>query len=169
MQVKVKRVRASAKLPVYKTDGSAGFDLFAAEEVIVEPGDTKKIPLGLAFEIPKGYVLYIVPRSGISLRTKLRQPNSVGVIDSDYRGEVQMLFENTSNEFSSGSKWEPFSVKEELIVDRGRIYPYQTYLIRKGEAICQGIIQKVEHASFIESDELSETTRGTGGFGSTGV
>ncbi|MEV2675606.1 deoxyuridine 5'-triphosphate nucleotidohydrolase, partial [Paenibacillus larvae] len=95
MEVKIKKLHPDAVIPEYATAGAAGFDLVALEDVIIEPGDVKTIRTGLAFEIPVGYELQIRPRSGVSLKTKLRQPNSVGTIDSDYRGEVQLMFENT--------------------------------------------------------------------------
>ncbi|MDY7224642.1 dUTP diphosphatase [Halalkalibacterium halodurans] len=169
MEIKVKKIRESAILPIYKTDGAAGFDLFAAEDVFIEPGETKRVPLGLAFEIPTGYVMYIMPRSGISFKSKLRQPNSVGVIDSDYRGEVQMMFENNENDNGKIPFGKCAIDLQGQAVVTGNYYPTGTYVVRKGEAICQGIIQKVEHALFVESDKLSKTKRGTGGFGSTGV
>ena len=103
---------------------------------------SNKIPLGLAFEIPPGYAMFIVPRSSTGLKTTLRQFNSIGVIDSDYRGEVSALYDR-------------FGIKDEYI--------------KKGDRIAQGFILPVAQVDFIEVDELSETERGTGGFGSTGV
>lgn len=171
--VKVKRLHPDAVVPQYQTEGAAGFDLHAVEDVVIEPGETKLIRLGLAFEIPPGYVMFIMPRSGVSLRTKLRQPNSVGVIDSDYRGEVKMMFDNINQDHD---------VEEDVLLDVGGSlvnacdyfgawdnFDKGSYLIRKGDRIAQGVIQAVPRAQFEVVDELSETERGTGGFGSTGV
>lgn len=151
MEVKIKKLHPDAVIPEYATAGAAGFDLVALEDVIIEPGDVKTIRTGLAFELPVGYELQIRPRSGVSLKTKLRQPNSVGTIDSDYRGEVQLMFENTLTKLAH------LNVK------------LASYLIQKGDRLAQGIIAPVERAKFTVVDELSDTTRGAGGFGHTGV
>ncbi|AHD06474.1 dUTP diphosphatase [Paenibacillus larvae] len=151
MEIKIKKIHPDAVIPEYATAGAAGFDLVALEDVIIEPGDVKTIRTGLAFEIPVGYELQIRPRSGVSLKTKLRQPNSVGTIDSDYRGEVQLMFENTLTKLAH------LNVK------------LASYLIQKGDRLAQGIIAPVERAKFTVVDELSGTERGAGGFGHTGV
>lgn len=185
--VKIKRLHPDAVIPQYATAGAAGFDLVAVEDVIIAPGETVKVRTGLAFEIPEGYVMYVCMRSGIALRTKLRQSNGIGVIDSDYRGEVAMVFDNTTertiyHELSEPNEWGEVGVitreahdrkllfvdgSEELRLDEA--YPRGTYLIRKGDRVCQGIIAKVPRAAFVEVAELGETERGSGGFGSTGV
>ncbi|QDX91092.1 deoxyuridine 5'-triphosphate nucleotidohydrolase (plasmid) [Brevibacillus laterosporus] len=170
MQVKIKKLHPDAVIPTYATIGSAGFDLVAVEETIIEPGETMKIPLGLAFEIPEGYELQIRPRSGVSLRTKLRQSNSIGTIDSDYRGEVCGMFDNI-NEYSDSATCYCFNIAgDEIYVPNGRGFlPSGSYIIRKGDRVAQGVIAPVIQASFVESEKLSDTQRGTGGFGSTGV
>ncbi|PPA87921.1 deoxyuridine 5'-triphosphate nucleotidohydrolase [Brevibacillus laterosporus] len=186
--VKIKRLHPDAVIPQYATTGSAGFDLVAVEDVDISPGETKKVPLGLAFEIPEGFMMLVCMRSGIAYNTELRQSNGIGIIDSDYRGEVAMMFDNIW-------KREPFFAYDEegrAIVTDYRIedecpsteylrtisgeqvrqwcdYPAGTYLIRKGDRVAQGLILPVMQAQFIVADELSETERGTGGFGSTGV
>ncbi|WP_064017125.1 dUTP diphosphatase [Brevibacillus sp. SKDU10] len=186
--VKIKRLHPDAVIPQYATTGSAGFDLVAVEDVVISPGETQKVPLGLAFEIPEGFVMLVCMRSGIALNTKLRQPNGIGIIDSDYRGEVAMMFDNIW-------KHEPFFAYDEegraIVTDyriedecpsteylrtisgeqvrQWRDYPAGTYLIRKGDRVAQGLILPVMQAQFIVADELSETDRGAGGFGSTGV
>ncbi|OAJ75189.1 deoxyuridine 5'-triphosphate nucleotidohydrolase [Brevibacillus sp. SKDU10] len=188
MPVKIKRLHPDAVIPQYATTGSAGFDLVAVEDVVISPGETQKVPLGLAFEIPEGFVMLVCMRSGIALNTKLRQPNGIGIIDSDYRGEVAMMFDNIW-------KHEPFFAYDEegraIVTDyriedecpsteylrtisgeqvrQWRDYPAGTYLIRKGDRVAQGLILPVMQAQFIVADELSETDRGAGGFGSTGV
>lgn len=146
MNVRVKRLNENAKLPTYATDGSACFDLYACEDVTLPVLSTKKVPLGLAFEVPKGHVMLLFPRSSTGLNTPLRMSNSVGVIDSDYRGEVCCLYDNEGVNSS-----------------------YIDHRIRKGDRIAQGMIIPVEQVSFLEVDGLSETERGNGGFGSTGV
>ncbi|MEV2341409.1 dUTP diphosphatase [Paenibacillus larvae] len=151
MEIKIKKLHPEAVIPQYATAGAAGFDLVALEDVLIEPGDVKTIRTGLAFEIPVGYELQIRPRSGVSLKTKLRQPNSVGTIDSDYRGEVQLIFENTLTKLAH------LNVK------------LASYLIQKGDRLAQGIIAPVVRAEFTVVEELSETKRGAGGFGHTGV
>lgn len=151
MIIKVKKLHPDAVIPQYMTVGAAGFDLYAVEDCIISPGEHAKIPLGLSFEVPEGFVLYICMRSGIALKTSLRQSNGIGVIDSDYRGEVSMMFDNIS------------------IVNNDVEYYARREIIKKGDRICQGIIAPVVQAIFTESEELSATDRGTGGFGSTGA
>ncbi|WP_438770112.1 dUTP diphosphatase [Brevibacillus sp. JB24b] len=168
MQVKIKKLHPDAVIPTYATPGSAGFDLVAVEETIIEPGETVKIPLGLVFEIPRGYVFLLCMRSGIAIHTALRLPNGVGVIDSDYRGEVSMIFENSfpENDIATSTPFRIDGSPEDIRLEQ---YDFGTYIIRKGDRVAQGIITPVIQASFVEVDELSDTKRGTGGFGSTGV
>jgi dUTP pyrophosphatase len=139
--VKVKRLHPDAKLPQYAHDGDAGADLFANESVTIEPGETVVISTGLAVEIPPGFEWQIRPRSGLTVRTKLRV--QLGTIDSTYRGEVGIIVDNTA-------QW-----------DRRHI--------RKGDKVAQGVIAPVIHGVFTEVDELDETSRGSRGFGSTGI
>lgn len=178
LPIKIKRLHPDAVIPQYATEGSAGFDLVAVEDVIIKPGETKKVPLGLAFEIPEGYVMYVCMRSGIALKTKLRQPNGIGVIDSDYRGEVAMMFDNIATEKLSVENDILFvDITDKLLVIGGeedvqhphQYFPKGTYLIRKGDRIAQGVIAEVPQAIFEVVDDLGETERGAGGFGSTGV
>lgn len=175
LPVKIKRLHPDVVIPRYATEGAAGFDLVAVEDVIIAPGETKKVPLGLSFEIPEGYVMYVCMRSGIALKTKLRQPNGIGVIDSDYRGEVAMMFDNISQESLS----RPVELRNvhnnyltgiDNVTERTLLrYPHGTYIIRKGDRVAQGVIAEAPQAIFVEVDELGETERGDGGFGSTGV
>ncbi|WPS90088.1 deoxyuridine 5'-triphosphate nucleotidohydrolase [Brevibacillus halotolerans] len=168
--VKIKRLHPDAVIPQYATTGSAGFDLVAIEDVVISPAETKKVPLGLAFEIPEGFVMLLCMRSGIALKTKLRQPNGIGIIDSDYRGEVAMMFDNTNENYDSATCL-CFSIAgDEIHVPNGYGFlPEGSYIIRKGDRVAQGLILPVMQAQFIVADELSETERGAGGFGSTGV
>lgn len=142
MELSFKKLTETAKEPVYSTPGSAGADMFASEDVTITPQETKRIPTGIAMEIPKGHVGLMFPRSGLSLRTSLRQPHSVGVIDSDYRGEVSGMFTNTGSE---------------------------KVTIEQGCKFAQMVIVPIVKVKWTQVDELSETERGAGGFGSTGI
>ncbi len=166
IDVKIRLLSAAARIPTYATDGAAAFDLYAAEDVIIAPGETKKVPLGFAVEVPPGYVMYVMMRSGIALKTKLRQPNGIGVIDSDYRGEVAMMFENNSRDTWSNAARRLDNRYE--IESMSKCAP-GSYLIRTGDRVAQAVIVPVPRVSFEMVTELSETARGGGGFGSTGV
>lgn len=138
MKIKVKRLHESAVLPAYATDGSGAFDLTATTK------QGQVYGTGLAFEIPKGHALFIYSRSGMGFKDDIRLSNCVGVIDSDYRGEV----------------------KVKLAYDGA---PYnQAYWPSVGDRIAQGVIIKVPAVEFMEVDELTDTARGQGGFGSSG-
>ncbi|EJR51716.1 dUTP diphosphatase [Bacillus cereus VD115] len=145
LRAKIKRVK-DVELPKYAKPGDSGFDLVAAEDTIIWPGETKVVPTGLAFEIPPGYELQVRPRSGMTRNTKLRVV--LGTVDSGYRGEVGVLVDNTERNLGTNMK---------------------AHIIEKGTRIAQGVIGPVETAHFVEVDKLSESDRGTGGFGSTGV
>ncbi len=143
MKVPVKKLSPLAKIPVYGSEDAAGADLFAAIEkaVTVRPGETAVIPTGLAFEIPRGYGGFIYARSGLGIREGLAPANKVGVIDADYRGEVRVALLNHSAE-------------------ERRVEP--------GQRVAQMVIAPFLRADFAETDGLSGTFRGEGGFGSTG-
>lgn len=143
--VKIKLLNENTKVPTYGSDGAACFDLYASESVVVPAFMQKKIPTGLAFEIPKGYAMLVFPRSSIGSKTPLRMANSVGIIDSDYRGEVFCLYDND-----------------------GSNNIYLDYEVHEGDRIAQAMILPVEQIQFSVVDKLSETARGEGGFGSTG-
>ena len=146
--VSVQKLRVDAKLPVYATEGSAGADLFAcfdlAEECrrIIHPGEWQVIPTGLAFEVPAGFEIQIRPRSGVALKWGVTVLNTPGTIDSDYRGEVGVI-----------------------LINHGRRH----YNVNNGERIAQMVLAPVFQASFKEIQQVSATSRGAGGFGSTGV
>lgn len=142
MKLKIKRLTKTAKLPTYGTDGAAGMDVYADEDKFLYPGETVLLHTGIAMEIPQGYVGLLVPRSGLSLSTNLRQPNCVGVIDCDYRGEVRGMFENTGDDV----------VK-----------------IEKGMRFAQMLVVPYMHCEIEDALDIGETDRGEGGFGSTGV
>jgi len=141
--VRIKKLRDNAIIPTYGSEFAAGADLYAAidEAVTIEPGETKLIPTGLAFEIPEGFAGFVHARSGLATKRGLAPANKVGVIDSDYRGEVMTALHNHGKEAQT---------------------------VEPGERIAQMVIAPYITAKFILSDELDDTARGEGGFGSTG-
>lgn len=143
MHVKVKKLTKTAKLPTRGSVFSAGFDLYADNnvDITIHPHETKKIGTGLALEIPDGYYGAIFARSGLATKEGLRPANCVGICDSDYRGEYIVAIHNDSKE------------------DR---------IIEPKERIAQLIVMQYPHITFEEVDKLSETVRDTNGFGSTG-
>lgn len=184
LPVKIKRLSEDAVIPQYAREGDAGFDLVAVEDVIIEPGETALVPTGLAFELPQGYEMQVRPRSGLTLKTKLRV--QLGTIDSGYRGEVGVIVDNIASrgnfpyasavinyELIDGTTKEvPKHTREDKwhgdYVEYDKV-PRKTYIIRKGDRIAQAVIKPVEQATFIEVDTLSETDRGDSGFGSSGT
>ncbi len=168
LRVKIKRLNKGVKLPEYAKSGDAGFDLVAAEDTIINPGETKVIPTGLAFEIPPGYEMQVRPRSGMSRKTKLRVV--LGTVDSGYRGEVGVIADNASIiEYASQPRLAAGVSVEDNDFNITKATKYEVIKIKKGDRIAQGVIAPVETAHFVEVGELSESERGTGGFGSTGV
>jgi len=148
IKIKIKKLHEDAIVPKYKTKGSAGFDLYALEDVSIDSQETQLIKTGLSFEIPEGFVLDIRPRSGMSLKTTFRIANSPGTIDSDYRGEVCVIGQNT------------------FVADGA--YHRGPLEINKGDRIAQGVLICINKAEFEIVEELSDTERGERGFGSTG-
>lgn len=136
--------KSSHALPSYETLASAGMDLRAniSSPIVLEPMQRALIPTGLFMELPIGYEAQVRPRSGLALKKGITCLNTPGTIDADYRGEIGVILANLSNE--------PFTVEN-------------------GERIAQMVIAKHERAEWVEVETLSETERGTGGFGSTGV
>lgn len=144
MKMNFKKLNPDAKVPTYGSPFSAGADLYAltnGEAVTFQPNETKIIHTGIAMEIPEGYAGLIYARSGIANKCGLAPSNKVGVVDSDYRGEIMVSLHNHSNE-----------VQE----------------IADGERIAQMVIAPFLNVEYNEVDELSDTERGIGGFGSTG-
>jgi len=139
MKIKIKKIHPDAKIPQYANPGDAGMDLFTVEPFELEPMERKSVPLGLAIEIPEGYVGLIWDKSGLSHKYGIK--NFGGVIDSGYRGEIHAGIMNLSDKFFS---------------------------FEKGHKIAQLLIQKIENVEFEESDNLTETNRGQNGFGSSG-
>ncbi|MCY8191463.1 deoxyuridine 5'-triphosphate nucleotidohydrolase [Bacillus spizizenii] len=184
MNVNIKRLSPDAQIPAYAHATDAGFDLVAAADVIIEPGGTACVPTGLAFEIPEGFEMQIRPRSGITLKTKLRV--QLGTVDAGYRGEVGLIVDNTAQkdhfiEYDVNDYGESYVIKRYArdrilheVSGKGEIYAdsaylRHTYIIRKGDRIAQALIKPVEQAVFTEVDALGDSDRGAGGFGSSGV
>lgn len=130
------------ELPCYETRYSAGVDLKAAEQVLIRPGNYALVSTGLSIELPKGYEAQVRPRSGLALKRGLTVLNSPGTIDADYRGEIKVILVNLGSEPCE-------------------IFP--------GDRIAQMIVSPVVQLQWEETDFLQETSRGTGGFGSTGI
>jgi dUTP pyrophosphatase len=178
--VKIKKLHPDAVIPQYAHKGDSGFDLVAVEDVLIWMGETVLVPTGLAFEVPRGYEMQIRPRSGISLKTGLRIPNAPATIDSGFRGEVKVIFENTNNNLDSFVNYTKGLINGGYLVmdvlgetEVGEDFfdnsPCVPYLIRKGDRIAQGVIQPVFQAEFNEVGELSDTERGESGFGDSGL
>ena len=141
LKLKVKRLDHGLPLPSRATPGSSGYDVFSRIDTVLEPGEFKGIPTGIALEIPEGYEVQVRPRSGLALKHGIGILNSPGTIDSDYRGEVVVILFNFSRK--------PFEIK-------------------RGDRIAQIVPLKIPACEIVETDELSSTDRGEGGFGSTG-
>jgi len=159
MQLRFKKLHDSATIPEYQTSGSAGFDLHAVIDPVIEksynihseenwptieiyPGKQFVVKTQLSCAIPEGYEMQIRPRSGMAFKHKITVTNSPGTIDSDYRGEIMIMLYNLGDA--------PFEIKN-------------------GDRIAQGVISKVPQPEIVEVEELDETDRGVGGFGSTGA
>lgn len=142
--VRIQRVRSNAALPTYGSAQAAGADLYACldETVTIAPGETALIPTGIAMELPAGLVGLVYARSGMATKRGLAPANKVGVIDSDYRGEILVALYN-----------------------HGTVH--QT--VQPGERVAQLVIAPYVTARFEETESLSDTARGAGGFGSTGA
>jgi dUTP pyrophosphatase len=143
IEIELKRLPHGEGLPApaYATSGAAGLDIVAAEDLTLMPGQRHAVPTGFAIAIPHGYEVQVRPRSGLALKHGVTCLNTPGTIDEDYRGEVKVILANLGSE---------------------------SFEVRRGERIAQLIPAPVQKASFREVAELSETSRGAGGFGSTG-
>jgi len=139
----VKRLDPTLPLPRYAHDGDAGLDLYAAHDAHLGPGERALIPTGIMVAIPEGHAGFVQPRSGLAIKQGLSLVNTPGLIDAHYRGEIKVIAINLDTR---------------VPID-----------IRRGDKIAQLVIQPVSRAYPIEVDELDDTTRGEGGFGSTGV
>lgn len=144
ISVNIQKLHPNVKVPFYATEGSAGCDVCAflpTDEMTFCSGETRIVPTGIKVSIPKGYEMQVRPRSGMSAKTKFRIANSPGTVDSDYRGEVGIIIENIGKDAA---------------------------IIKNGERIAQLVFAPIYQAAFFVVDNLDETVRGEGGFGSTG-
>lgn len=139
----IKRLDPTVELPSYAYSGDAGLDLRANEDVTLRPLERRLVSTGLAIAIPEGYAGFVQPRSGLALREGLSMANTPGLIDAHYRGELEVCAINLDS-------------NKEIHIERG-------------ERIAQLVIQKIPVVRLVEVDELEETDRGAGGFGSSGV
>ncbi len=144
VQIRVKRLPhgEGLPLPAYATDGAAGMDVVAAEDVTLAPMARHAVATGIALAIPDGFEVQVRPRSGLALKHGITLPNTPGTIDSDYRGELKCIMINLGTE--------PFE-------------------IRRGDRIAQLVVAPVQIGRMVEVEALDETVRGAGGFGSTGI
>lgn len=144
MKIRIKKVRDDAILPEYQTSGAAGFDFHAciSEIAILKVGQTMACGTGVSVEIPEGYELQVRSRSGLAFKHKITMFNGVGTIDADFRGEIKVMLVNHGDE---------------------------DFRVEPGMRIAQGVVNKIEKVEWVESEELSETDRADGGYGSTGI
>ena len=142
-EIKVVKLSPSARLPSYAHEGDAGADLYASAGVIIPPGGRALVPTGIAVAIPQGWEGQVRPRSGLALKHGITVLNAPGTVDSSYRGEIGVILANTDKE-------KPFAVSA-------------------GDRIAQLVIARAAAAVFTEAEELPDTVRGGGGFGSTGL
>tara|TARA_Y100000590_G_scaffold105135_1_gene119633 strand:- start:245 stop:682 length:438 start_codon:yes stop_codon:yes gene_type:complete len=143
VKVLVKKLNPKVKLPSYKTEGSSGMDLmaFVENQIIISPNNSALIPTGLSVAIPKDVEIQIRPRSGLAIKSNISVLNAPGTIDSDYRGELKIILFNHSN---------------------------AEFIVKNNDRIAQMVLTPVLKIDFEEVDALPDTTRGSGGFGSTG-
>ncbi|MGI8521742.1 MAG: dUTP diphosphatase [Nocardioides sp.] len=143
LEILLQRLDPGLPVPSYAHPGDAGADLVAAVDVMLEPGERAVVPTGVALALPEGYVALVHPRSGLAARLGLSIVNTPGTIDAGYRGEIKVL-----------------------LINHDRLEPVR---LHRGDRIAQLVVQRVEHARFVEVEALPESPRGAGGYGSTGV
>lgn len=142
LKIEVLRLDPDLPLPAYAHAGDAGADLLTTVDAIIAPGERALVPTGIAVALPHGYVALVHPRSGLAARHGLSIVNTPGTIDAGYRGEIRVLLINHD--------------------------PREPIELRRGDRIAQLVVQRFERAAFLEVDRLPDTTRGSGGYGSTG-
>ncbi len=141
-ELRVKRLAEGLPLPAYAHPGDAGLDLCSAEDAVLQPGEIAVLSAGFAMALPEGYAAFVQPRSGLAARHGISLVNTPGLIDCHYRGEVKMI-----------------------LINHGK----QPFRVNRGDRVAQMVVQRVCSASVRSVEELDETVRGEGGFGSTGV
>ncbi|MCQ2645184.1 dUTP diphosphatase [Helicobacter pylori] len=142
MKIKIQKIHPNALIPEYQTEGSSGFDLHAVEEVTIKSHSVGLVKIGICLSLEVGYELQVRTRSGLALNHQVMVLNSPGTVDNDYRGEIKVILANLSD---------------------------KDFKVQVGDRIAQGVVQKTYKAEFIECERLDETSRGSGGVGSTGV
>ena len=156
MKIKVKKLSATAKLPTRGSEGAGAWDIYADQVTTSYSG--ARVYTGLSIEVPPGYMLCLVPRSSIS-KYDWRLSNSFGIVDSDYRGEVQFVFSAVPTDID---------IEEAALLDISGDLMYTEFPYKVGDRIGQAFLLPVINTEWEEVDNLSETDRGDGGFGSTG-
>lgn len=161
--IPIEYCHADAKMPAYAHLTDAGMDVYALEDITIKPGETKLIPLGIKVALPAGYELQVRPKSGVTLRTKLRVGNAPGTIDAGYRDEICVIIDNIDN-----------FIREGEIDEQGRLSNIlfgQSYTIGKGQKFAQLVLSEVPKAVFYEVSSVEEVSNDgrEGGFGSTGL
>ncbi len=159
----IERLNERAKLPRYAHEGDAGMDIYASESVTLLPGESKMIPTGITLRIPQGYEIQVRPRSGLSLNTRLRLPNSPGTIDSGYRDELKILMWNATPDGLHSDQCHSLSVKGS---------PAGAYRVEVGDRIAQIVLSKLAFVEWVAAEEMDEsalTLDREGGFGSSGL
>ena len=143
-EILIKRLSKNINLPKYETEGSSGMDLSANvnSQIKIEPGETSIIPTGISVSIPKNFEIQIRPRSGLAAKNQISVLNTPGTIDADYRGEIKVILINLSK---------------------------KAFIVERGTRIAQMVLSPIEKAKIKEVENLEKTSRGTGGFGSTGT
>lgn len=142
LKIALQKVSGNAKMPSYAHPGDSGMDLYSSEDIVLKPGERKLVKTGIKIAVPEGFEAQVRPKSGIAVKNGVTVLNTPGTIDSGYRGEVQVILVNLGKE---------------------------AFKVEKGKKIAQLVIAKVEQAEIEEVEKLDDTSRNTGGFGSTGL
>lgn len=166
IQIPIEKCHEDAKIPVYANLTDAGADLYAIEDIVINPGETVLVPTGLKVAIPRGYEIQVRPKSGRALKTKMRVANSPGTIDAGYRDEIKVIIDNIEPPFKDINYH--FDDEGKVIIDS--ILHGSSYSISKGDKFAQLVLSEVPKMDFVEVESVSKYTgnRG-GGFGSTGI
>jgi dUTP pyrophosphatase len=143
VKLKIKILDKTIPVPKFAHIGDAGIDLYSSIDYVLKPFERKLVPTGIKVEIPEGYAGFVQPRSGLAINHGISLVNTPGLIDSGYRGEIKAILINFD--------------------------PVENFEIKKGDKICQLVIMKIENAEIVFKDDLDESDRGEGGFGSTGL
>lgn len=173
LEIGFKRLSDNAILPTKAHASDSGFDLFAAQDVILAPGETAVVPTDIAIQLPQGYEAQVRPRSGITSKTKLRI--QLGTIDEQYRGNIGIIVDSISTESlrtqaPSRTKYMRYINNTAVPPTFGDYHDRDTYLIRKGDKIAQLVVQPIPATVAVEiTEELENTDRGVNGWGSSGI